>query len=73
MIRNRDGRKCLVCGIGENGLRHDVHHIDYDKRNIVPENLVTLCHSCHMKTIYNREPWKAFFLARRINKCLQKN
>ncbi len=28
----------------------DVHHIDYDKTNNNPENLITLCHSCHAKT-----------------------
>jgi hypothetical protein len=58
-IRDRDGRKCCICGIGENGKRHDVHHIDYDKKNINPLNLLTLCHSCHMKTGYRREYWIA--------------
>lgn len=60
-IRNRDGRKCRVCGVVENGKRHDVHHIDYNKNNVSHDNLVTLCHPCHMKTNYNQEPWKAFF------------
>lgn len=28
----------------------DCHHIDYDKQNNNPENLIILCKSCHMKT-----------------------
>lgn len=30
--------------------RLDIHHIDYDKKNNSPENLITLCRKCHMKT-----------------------
>lgn len=60
-IRVRDGRTCRVCGKPENGKHHDVHHIDYDKRNIHPDNLVTLCHYCHGKTNYNRDQWQRFF------------
>lgn len=60
-IRNRDGRMCQVCGKAENGERLAIHHIDYDKKNIVPENLVALCHTCHCKTNSNREGWREFF------------
>jgi len=35
--------------------------IDYDKLNIKPKNLISLCHSCHMKTNYNREYWRQRF------------
>ena len=62
LIRKRDGRKCLVCGIPENGNHHEVHHIDYDKENLDSKNLITLCRKCHSKTNYNRETWKWFFL-----------
>lgn len=58
-IRERDGRKCCICGRGENGKRHDVHHINYDKENINPVNLLTLCVPCHRKTSYKREYWMA--------------
>jgi hypothetical protein len=61
MIRNRDERKCCICGAEENDKRHDVHHIDYDKKNIAPQNLITLCIRCHRKTNYNREEWISFF------------
>jgi hypothetical protein len=62
VIRNRDDRLCRVCGVGEkNGTRHAVHHMDYDKRNISPYNLVTLCHPCHMQTSYHRDMWISIF------------
>lgn len=61
LIRERDGRKCRICDIGENGKRHIVHHVDYDKKNIIPENLATLCLPCHIKTNYHREAWQRFF------------
>jgi len=63
LIRNRDDYKCKICGCHEveNGRRLDVHHIDYDKNNIHPENLVSLCHKCHMITNGNREYWREFF------------
>lgn len=65
-IRDRDGRVCQACGISENGERLAVHHIDYDKKNIVPDNLVALCHHCHSKTNSDREQWKHYFLTRMI-------
>src|SRR3972149_1489629 len=41
--------QCPYCNL-ENG-RLMVHHIDYNKKNNNPENLITLCNSCHSKTI----------------------
>jgi len=48
-IRKRDKLKCRLCGEKENGRKLDSHHIDSDKNNNKPENLIALCHSCHMK------------------------
>jgi hypothetical protein len=62
MIRERDDRTCQVCGEKENGTRLAVHHIDYDKANISPPNLITLCRKCHTHTNYRREEWTKFFL-----------
>jgi len=56
-IRKRDGFKCKICD--KNG--YDVHHIDYNKKNNLQENLINLCRSCHAKTNFNRESWMAFF------------
>lgn len=54
-VRKRDGGLCLSCssGISQAGHRaHDVHHIDADKQNCAPENLITLCRSCHTTADY---------------------
>ena len=56
-IRKRDKFVCQTCG--KNGFI--VHHIDYDKKNNKPENLITLCNSCHCKTNFKREDWTKFF------------
>lgn len=53
-IRGRDGYRCAVCG----GSGRCVHHIDYDKKNNDPANLITLDKSCHTKTNYNRKFWQ---------------
>ena len=61
MIRDRDNRMCQICGTPEMGKALDIHHIDYDKRNVDPGNLISLCHRCHGKTNFNRSKWVAFF------------
>lgn len=62
-IRNRDNRVCQLCNKieKENGRKLDVHHIDYDKDNCDPINLITLCVGCNTKVNYNREQWKNHF------------
>ena len=56
-IRTRDFFVCQICK--KNGWQ--VHHIDYNKFNCDPKNLITLCRSCHMKTNFNREHWIRYF------------
>lgn len=56
-IRIRDLFKCKMCG----SKGWVVHHIDYNKKNCNPTNLVTLCVPCHMKTNFNRDSWIKFF------------
>jgi hypothetical protein len=58
-IRDRDGRKCQVCGKHEEDCfrKLDVHHIDYDKKNLRSNNLISLCHTCHVTTNHNRDIW----------------
>lgn len=58
-IRERDNHQCQICGAPENGRTHHVHHIDYDKAHSEPENLITLCISCHPRTNGNRAHWQA--------------
>jgi len=50
-IRERDNYTCQMCGKLQSERAFDVHHIDGDKKNCNPDNLVTLCHNCHAKLI----------------------
>ncbi len=52
----RDNYTCQACGYSKGKARLDVHHKDLkglsvlrEERNNLIENLLTLCHSCHMK------------------------
>jgi hypothetical protein len=49
-IRDRDNNICQNPLCYHNNKRLDVHHIDYDKMNCDPKNLITLCASCHTST-----------------------
>jgi hypothetical protein len=54
-IRNRDERKCQLCGKSEilNGARLSIHHIDGDKMQGCDGKqwaLVALCKSCNSKS-----------------------
>jgi hypothetical protein len=63
-VRRRDGYICMICKTlkakGKNNIFH-VHHIDYNKKNCDLINLITLCHTCHMKTHHKRDYWKQYF------------
>lgn len=56
-IRNRDV-VCQLCGKPKTNRRHDVHHVNYRKNDQRSENLILLCHSCHVKTNHNRPYWQ---------------
>jgi hypothetical protein len=64
-VRRRDGYRCQLCGVPQ--IECDkalaIHHIDYDKKNSDPVNLVPLCNTCHARTSANRRHWTAFFRA----------
>jgi len=36
-------------------------HIDYNKKNCISENLITLCTKCHAKTNQKRDYWIVYF------------
>jgi hypothetical protein len=44
-IRERDGDWCRACN---NDYNIDIHHIDSNRYNNVPNNLVQLCRDCHI-------------------------
>lgn len=60
-IRQRDEYTCQICNKEPAII---VHHIDYDKKNCNPENLITLCHNCHPRTNHNRKRWIEYFRAK---------
>lgn len=60
-IRERDKYTCKLCGAAQGDITFDVHHIDYDRNNCDPRNLILLCKSCHMKTNFNRKKWIKLF------------
>ena len=58
-VRFRDGYKCQNCGCSqlENGRQLDTHHIDYNKKNNILINLLSLCRKCHTKTNTSNKPY----------------
>lgn len=37
------------------------HHIDYNKQNCHPSNVITVCQSCNAKANWNRDFWKILY------------
>jgi len=64
-IRDRDNHICqnpdCNCTEKQNRKALDVHHIDYNKENCLPENLISLCSICNVKANYNRDYYYALF------------
>jgi len=71
-IRERDGYRCQQCFRHQDelfkntkaGIRRYkliVHHIDYNKRNNDPSNLISLCMNCHFQTNFKRKDWTKYF------------
>lgn len=55
-IRERDGNRCLnpYC-VSKKPNDLTIHHIDYNKKNCRPGNLITICRSCNSKANISRE------------------
>ena len=73
-IKERDGNRCLnpLCN-----NEHDLclHHIDYDKKNCNPFNLITVCRSCNSKANKDREwhtSWYQAIIYNRYIKIMQR-
>ena len=56
-IRERDNYICQKCS----QYGKVVHHINYNKSDCNPKNLITLCSSCNVKVNFNRKYWKKYF------------
>lgn len=63
LIRMRDAYTCQLCGMPEceNLRKLPIHHIDYNKSNSMPANLIALCDSCNAKVNFNRDYWFGYF------------
>lgn len=63
LILKRDGYQCqnLDCWYT---IPEDltIHHIDHNKGNCDPSNLITLCRSCNSRANKDRERWIKFYL-----------
>lgn len=63
-IRERDNYRCKYCKMTEEehlivvGRVLTVHHIDYDKKNCMENNLIAACSGCNARFNFNREYWK---------------
>lgn len=60
-IRERDNYTCQLCKEKQGDIALSVHHIDYNKENCNPNNLISLCVRCHLKTNHNRDYWENYF------------
>lgn len=60
-IIERDGNECAFCHLSGKTNKLNIHHKDYNKKNNNPNNLITLCVSCHTRTNYKRDFWITCF------------
>ena len=74
-IRQRDGYRCQECFRHQNELYRKgrkysllIHHIDYNKKNNSPDNLISLCNDCHSQTNFSRQNWTAYLREKNINR-----
>lgn len=69
-IRERDNYQCQICGrtfIDDKKSRHlHTHHINYDKMDLSPENLIAACDSCNSRANFDREFWEDVLMHRNV-------
>jgi len=59
-ILKRDNYTCQVCG--DKAILP--HHINYNKKDNSPENLIAVCRSCNARANYKRGAWMIYFFLR---------
>lgn len=62
-IKERDGYTCLNPVCNKNSHRLSIHHIDYNKKNCRPLNLITVCTSCNSIANFDRGWHKSWYQA----------
>jgi hypothetical protein len=60
-IKQRDGFTCQNPGCSGTDPRLTAHHINYQKQDCRPENLITLCSACNSKANFDRDRWQRFY------------
>lgn len=60
-IKWRDGYTCQNESCTKKSNRLHIHHIDYNKQNCKPENLITLCNSCNSRANFSRDYWTGYY------------
>ena len=74
-IKKRDNYTCQLCGnyipkFISQKKRLVVHHINYDKKDNRPANLITLCHFCNSRVNRHRTDWAKHFKSKREGKAI---
>jgi len=54
-IKDRDKNLCINPYCSKKSKKLHIHHIDYNKKNCDPSNLITICNSCNSKANEDRE------------------
>jgi hypothetical protein len=62
-IKERDDYKCQNPDCWKTTNKLVLHHIDYDKKNCNPNNLITVCNSCNIRANKDREWHTAWYQA----------
>jgi hypothetical protein len=60
-IKKRDNYKCQNPDCWGTSGRLVIHHIDYNKKNCSPNNLITLCNSCNSRANKDRDLHKQLY------------
>ena len=60
-IKERDNYICQNEDCWGTAKRLNIHHINYNKKDCSPKNLITLCNSCNSRANHNREEWQKYY------------
>ena len=61
-IKDLDDNKCSNPSCWDNNSTLCVHHVDYNRKNCVVENLITICRSCNTRANKDRDMWQQLYI-----------
>ena len=73
-ILERDNNICLNPDCWKTSNRMVIHHINYDKKECHPKNLISVCQSCNSRANTDRDWWQAWYsliIQKRYNYAVQ--